>query len=194
MSTLSQFLQKSGPWIATPRHFPHKEAEVFIKDATTTSVQSNNDSFFTGACNVAGAYATVTGDDTYVTIANISGTGGWLGGVISPQTNGSKLATIRLTIDGVQYTYSKTVSSIRYAMGFFTAAKQTSNTATNVPAPNGYDSYYNAAFDTMILTKDALSAGIPVLRFESSCLVEAKVQTRIGTNPGDRCGALYLLD
>lgn len=179
-------------FLKNPRHLP-----VWIVISNQVQVGSsgaalNTDGFFTNFAGPYGAYASATANDTWFTVCNLTSVSGFFFNAWSPMSNtASDRLSLRITIDGGSaLTFSAVRSSIQHRL--MLGALFCSSPSVN-PAP--VDSLPEIGTGMQILLPaTGLALGFPGLRFESSLKVEAKVQTRIGTNPEDRAAVTYQLD
>lgn len=187
MSTREQFLPSK--WITNPKHLPVftcLSSGILLKTNTTTTVSSATSSFFTKG-SYEGASASITVADTYTTICDLTGAG-FMGSCVSPAHSAAFSPTIRITIDGMAYTFSSSgniSANFRMAIGAFTPGAVTS-TATGggdktsslqdagfiSPKDGGLPSL--GGFPTISPPTLNLAEGIPMLRFESGLKVEMK--------------------
>jgi len=189
-------------------------ASVFGREATPNSL--NLESTFTTYLATQGAIANIIAADTYVTIASLSG-GGFLFGVISPccDAGSTNFATFRITVDGIVYTITSPstitggviTSANRFMIGSF-AEGQTQKTATTEVVSIGVGNFgnysnYSASGGIvrvptsgviMLHNEQILKYKFPLVRFESSLLVEVKFSAYVVTAPYPRCSAQYQLD
>lgn len=194
-----------------PRELPlyvPPEGQLYLKTgqgASTTCSAANASVFFT-AMALRGAQAAITVADTFVTCANLVGRGR-LYSVIAPSYDaGLHKPTIRLTVDGVVYTISPSVTlaaARRLCLGAFTPSSPTvSGTGTYLQSdfqlPNSYaDAGFcvamnGGAYDTngnmtVVVPEWVETFGMPFLQFESSCLIEFK-NSLLATAAGDKIG------
>ena len=163
-----------------------------------------------------GAVASIVSADTYVTIANITGSGFFFGAVSPTCDSGSNnIATFRITIDGTVYTItspaniagaSSVYSTFRFLIGTLIegVGQQTSLTDPISSGPSSFVNYNNFSVSGGIARTPAtaiiphneqmLKYNFPAVRFESSLLVECKFSAYTVTDPYPRCSAQYQLD
>ena len=160
-----------------------------------------------------GATASITADDTYATICDVTGSG-FLFHVISACSGASNLRTIKITIDGTVYTLATADAIGAYSRmiigpGFASGAIATTDTGIVTSHPGQIGGYNYDVFaardggcmsfaqgDLLIPTEnEVLSRGLPAIRFESSLKVEVKSQTKnVGADPYNAAVALYRVD
>lgn len=205
-----------GLFITDPRHMPHtriNDANLFVKDAVNTVKASNNAAFFT-ALALQGAASAITVADTFVTLLNYSGGGGFLFHVVAPTHSGNNTQTIEYTVDGAPaITIANTAvfaAQSRLVMGAITPGAPTvSNAGTYTEAqvllPGGYG---DIGFQTRIGGINSRATGLAGLIDESvimanrlACLRwEQSIQVRV-KNSGlsavavdKQCGCAYKVD
>ena len=212
---LSTYAGGGNRWITNPKHLSVlsvPKASVYVKDTATTLKASDVAGFFT-ALALRGATSSITVADTYVTVANLSGSG-FLFSAVSPTHTASFTPTIRITVDGVQYVIAPSAAQTagnRLVLGAVTtavsaAALATGATANDISLPNSAADvgFSNALVGgvaapgtstfAVVTPEAALSYGLPALRFESSLLIEMKASLLSGTANDKSCGAVYRLD
>ena len=200
-------------WSNNPDTLPRAVADasaIGFKTAVGTVVLTN-----AAGCQTTlatrGATATITADDTYVTVCDVTGSG-FLFHVLSAAGTASDLRTIKITLDGVVYilaTADAIPANSRLVLGAVLAGTApTTSTGTLTADPGalvGYNLDFFAARDggcpsygnvIYIPTEnEVLSRNFPAIRFESSLKVEAKSQTKSGTaDPYNAAVALYRVD
>ena len=170
---------------------------------------------FTGSLASQGAVANITAANTYVTICNLSG-GGYFFGAVSPASafSASEVATFRITVDGAVYTIASGANitgnaSIYSAFRFFLGSlydgelQTTAKTDVIETGPGAYSNFINqGAFlgnareskGIMLHNDQILKCGFPLVRFDSSLIVECKLSSYTATVPYPRCSAQYQLD
>ena len=159
-----------------------------------------------------GATASITVNDTFVTVCDVSGSG-FLFHVLSAGSNGTDLRTLRITIDGAVYTIitpDTLAQNNRLVLGPVFAAGAIAVTDTGLlTSHSGLIGGYNSDFvgardgggvaltaDILIPTEnEILSFNLPAIRFSSSLKVEAKSQTiSLTADPYNAAIALYRVD
>lgn len=202
-------------WISNPKHLGIVSvAASFLnmKTDAASKVLSNNAGFFTNLA-LRGATASISVADTYVTVANITGSG-FMCSLVSPTHSAAFTPTLLITVDGVAYTIepsSTLAAQKRLMVGPYTIGQPTievGSTATindviQIPN-NSNDTGFNGSLTggvivapshiALITPEIALSVGMPVLRFESSLKVEMKCSLLSGVAVDKQCGVSYRLD
>lgn len=214
---LSTYAGGGNRWITNPKHLNKQaiaQTRLSLKSAPGTLVDSSSASFFT-ALALRGAQTSITVADTYVTVANLSGSG-FLFNCVSPQHSSTATPTIRITVDGTVYTITPSAAigaTTRLVLGPVVptpsvAAAATGATAGDIIVPNaandngfvnalvgGVPTILSGGVVVGIPTPEAaLSFGMQCLRFESSCLIEMKCSLLSGTAVDKQCGATYMMD
>lgn len=201
-------------WITNPKHLSFIAAlygNISVKTASTTIAASNTVGFFTAAA-LRGAQTSITVADTYVTVASVSGAG-FLVNCVSPTHSSAHIPTIRITVDGVAYTIAPSANHTalwRTVLGSVTTsaaitARASASIAGDLAFPNSPDDagFANAPVGGVVVSSSvislpspetALAYGLPVLRFESSLLVEMKCSGLSATAVDKQCAATYRLD
>lgn len=209
MSGTQSALFSSGGnrWITNPKQLPlciQTAASTLLKTATGT-----NAAISAAWSNIAaeGASTSIVTADTYVTVANLTGAG-FLFNAFSPSHSSAFRPTIRLTVDGTVYTISPTADVTGAAIRMILGAVQVNTpliAAGDAVLPNNSSDPGFAATKTGGITLAATSVGVmlpqwmlvygyPVLRFESSLLIEMKTNILTGVAAEKICGATYRLD
>ena len=220
MSTLSG-LFNNGKYNKDPRILGRYKmlnyGTVSVFGKPITSAYLGLDSTFTTYLATQGAIANISAADTYITVANLTG-GGFLFGIISPccDADTTNFATFRVTVDGIMYTITSPAtingaaaitSANRFIIGSF-AEGMTQITAINDVISTGVGNFgnyntYNAIGGIvrvptsgviMLHNEQILKYNFPLVRFESSLLVEVKFSAYVVTAPNPRCSAQYQLD
>lgn len=203
-------------WITNPKHMSVMSAPQGMLTIKTSIAGSNNPAsggFFTSLA-LRGAQTSITVADTYATIASLSGAG-FLVGVMSPTHSASFTPSIRITVDGVAYTFTpsaaQTAGNRLYVGpllgGTTSAIPATASVAGDFVGPN---SAADSGFTTAMVggvaipgassvlgiptPEAALSAALNVLRFEFSCVIETKCSLLSATANDKLCGAVYRMD
>lgn len=194
-------------WITNPKHLPiciATEPNTKLKTAAGT-----NTTIGSAWSNIAaeGASTSIVTADTYVTVANLSGSG-FLFNAFSPSHSSAFRPTIRLTVDGTVYTISPTAditgAAIRMILGAVQAASPLiaagDAVLPNGPSDPGFGSTKTGGISLaatavgVMLPQWMLAYGYPVLRFESSLLIEMKTNILTGVAAEKICGATYRMD
>lgn len=180
-----------GSFVTDPRLLPRYSIPITgLYRSTATGVQnSDSATFFAGAANSinreAGSFQanpswTVWAANTYRTMHSIASGGGFVANLFSPDVSAAQLFTFRITVDGTQYEVPIAVQAAGYraVLGYLMPLD-----AFHAAANYGHD--FSGMSDDGLTSK--LSAGVALgandprmtimLRFESSLLVEGKVQT-----------------
>ncbi len=163
--------------------------------------------FFT-ALALRGAQTSIAVADTYVTVANISGSG-FLANCVSPTHTATHTPTIRITVDGTAYTIAPSaVQPLSSRMVLGPTSSGASVGAIEALSLNGGsdNGFLNAAVGglnqivtgntaiSLMTPEGLLSYGYQLLRFESSLLVEIKCSLLSANAVDKQCGATYILD
>lgn len=196
--TPGTIFQKSIDW------WPIKS--VVASTMGTPSTAGNAAGFFTGdgySMDRQGAQDDTNWTaDTYKTIVNLTATkSGLLTGFVGPTLpTAADTCTIRVTVDGVAATLVGTAqeNAARIIFGPLPAIETVFTTANRLIASmgaapsDGITLRGNAG--TVIGPMDALFYGCPVIRFNASLLIEAKISVNLTTttNVERRCGVYYL--
>lgn len=207
-----------GRYITNPKHLPIlsiNQAGLGIKTAITTTSVANTAGFFT-ALALDGAESAITVADTYVTVTSQTGAG-FLFNLVLPTHSAAHRSTARITIDGVIYTITQSADQTalwRMVIGALSIGKSTAGIATAAVAgdtidPNGaWDAGFNrakiggvrqygaSASDLLTVPSESaiMTYNMPMLRFESSLLVEMKCSLLSGTAADKQCGATFRMD
>ena len=214
---LSTYAGGGNRWITNPKHLSAMslpQANLLLKTGQTAVAASNIAGFFT-ALALRGATASISVADTYVTVANLSGSG-FLFSAVSPTHTASFTPTIRITVDGTQYVIAPSANQAAgYRLTLGSLSQIPSIALTSTAAVAGDISLPNSAADVgftnalvggvaaptagtlsvaLPTPEAALSYGLPALRFESSLLIEMKASLLSGTANDKSCGAVYRLD
>ena len=208
----------AGNLVDDPQSLPwHVAAEgmVFIP-----SVEQNQALILTmaQAITAAGAWTDianygdttqVTVDDTYATVTNVASGAGVLTHLFLPgATTAADVVTARITVDSTEYTLAFTLvnATDRFFAGVAKMQTYIRSTGgavggelTQASWGGGIESgIANRAVASVGLLPmapaEALQGGGPLLRFESSLLVEMKSSDFSATNNRDYCAAVYTLD
>ena len=197
-------------WITNPKHLGRlsvQNTKLFAKLTNSTTANSSVAGFFT-AVALRGAQTSITVADTYVTVANITGSG-FLVNCVSPTHTATFTPTIRITVDGVAYTIAPSAAqpiAHRMLLGPHTVAPSVSTNESFSPNGGSDNGFWTAQtgglvqvtssqVDVALQTPEAAMAyGLPMLRFEQSILVEMKASLLSGTAVDKQCCASYVLD
>lgn len=211
--TQSSLFGGGSRWISNPKHLnciANPKSSIYAKASPTFLNASSTSAFFTSIA-LRGAQASVTVANTYVTVANLTGSG-FAFDFVSPTHDGTFTPTIRITVDGTVYTLAPSAvfaAGNRMIVGPVTSgAISTSNSATigsdlsgiNSASDNGFTGSMVGGVQTIsgsvgIPTPEfALSLGMQALRFESSLLVEMKASGLSASAVDKQCAVTYRLD
>mgnify|MGYP000577886391 CR=1 FL=1 len=195
-----------------PRFYPRHDY-LYLKYASNSIYAVSSQSFWDEYANIW-TYGVLASNDTYLTIADVSGNnGGVLHHVIGP---GSYVQTnwqyIRITVDGTEYEISMRTddnyySGARMYLGGVISGFPGGTAATGEHLFNDSNSYYNNANETPPNGGFISNAGLnyltlptahqanflPTLRFESSLKVEVKQQYLRSIHLGTTVGCAYKL-
>lgn len=196
-------------WTTDLKHLPviaASSANILAKTTATTASSMSTSAGFVALAR-RGANASISSADVWVTITNISG-GGFFVSAISPTHTAGHIPSIKITVDGVAYTFAPTSSlaaAHRMVVGFVTKGIALTIADGYVVGQNGAN---DSGFDTaltggvpisgatigLVSPESALITGTPLVRFNKSLKVEAKCNF-LSANADDRfCGAVYKLD
>lgn len=181
------------------------QANIYAKYGLASISNLSVEACFSSYLANRGAVAQVTSADTWTTVCNISG-GGYLGWVVAPHTTSDTM--LRITSDGIARTITSTsnVSGYRLFAGSFWGGYQATAVGGTIPGSvaNYYDRGYTAPTGSELFRKiqqgsvyptaNMLVCGLPVLRFETSLLVEAKTAANGLSGANAYAGAAYCLD
>ncbi len=211
--TQSSLFGGGSRWITNPKHLnciANPKSSIYAKWSATSQNASSASAFFTSLA-LRGAQASVTVADTYVTVANLTGSG-FAFDFVSPTHDGTFTPTIRITVDGTVYTLAPSAvfaAGNRMIVGPVTSgAISTSVVATigsdlsgvNSPSDNGFTGSMVGGVQTIMgivgipTPEFALSLGMQALRFESSLLVEMKASGLSASAIDKQCAVTYRLD
>ena len=211
--TQSSLFGGGSRWISNPKHLnciANPKSSIYAKGAATSQNASSTSAFFTSLA-LRGAQASVTVADTYVTVANLTGSG-FAFDFVSPTHDGTFTPTIRITVDGTVYTLAPSAvfaAGNRMIVGPVTSgAISTSTAATigsdlsgvNSASDNGFTGSMVGGVQTIMgivgipTPEFALSLGMQALRFESSLLVEMKASGLSASAIDKQCAVTYRLD
>jgi len=206
--------------ITDPNKLPMFSAfYAYLKTGQTTQQNTTTVAFWSTEYPKIGSVGIATANDTYVTVADITGKG-YLNSVIGLGASGKPTGTlsyIKITVDNVAYEFKAglsdgnggNVSRHRFYIGKYTGPptisyekadnlKEISNSYFD---PGNYRHYKN----NNIILSPYLAVGVITdfmngfnnkdgLRFETSIKVECKVALLSTTNYDQYCGAIYNLD
>lgn len=205
-------------FITNPKHLPIVsvvQTALNIKEGTTTKTLASAAGFHTAMAR-DGATASITVADTYVTVANLTGSG-FLFNAVSPTHTAGFIPTMRITVDGIQYVIAPSANqTLNWRMvlgatipGVSVALPATATIVSDVPLPNGgWDAGFfaskvggvrqygdsSSAFMSIPSESAILSSNMPVLRFESSLLIEMKASLLSANAVDKKCSVSYRLD
>ena len=216
--TQSALFGGGSRWITNPKHLPIfsiTDAGLAVKSAANTVSVANSAGFHTAMAS-QGASASISVANTYVTLVNASGGGGFLFHCVSPTHSASATPTIRITVDGTVYTFAPSAAFAaqkRLVIGAGTPWGPTTTIAgtyseAQVQLPNSYgdtgfqtrvggvNSRVSAAGNGIGLPEESIlmSFNMPLLRFESSLLIEMKCDLLSGVAVDKQCSVAYRLD
>lgn len=211
--TQSSLFGGGSRWITNPKHLnciSNAKAAIFLKTTATSSQSSAASAFFT-AIATRGAQASVSVADTYVTVANLTGSG-FAFDFVSPTHDGTFTPTIRITVDGTVYTIAPSAVAAagnRLVIGPTTSGTISTSTAAAIGSDlSGINSASDLGFSGSMIggvqtvsgtvgipsPEFALSLGMQALRFESSLLVEMKASGLSASSIDKQCAVTYRLD
>jgi hypothetical protein len=203
-------------WITNPKQLPVaivNEANLSLKTSATVTnnfTAVNSATSFT-AMALRGAQTSVAVADTYVTLANLTGSGFLFNVICATNTGAGYTPTIRITVDGTIYTISSSSTvnaTFRLVLGALISAAPSVSAigavGTDIISPNaGPDNgfsganvggLYNPATASIMTPEMILAYGLPCLRFETSLIVEMKASL-LASSANDRIGGVsYRLD
>lgn len=197
-------------WITNPKQLNRVSVlttGLNIKTTNAVATGSHLAGFFT-ALALRGAQTSIAVANTYVTVCNITGSG-FLANCISPAHTASHTPTIRITVDGVVYTITPSAAqpvNHRILIGNTTVGASVGVVEALSPnggSDNGFWPASVGGFNQVTASQvaisiptpeAALSYGLPVLRFESSLLVEMRTDLLSADAVQKQCGASYILD
>ena len=216
--SLSTYAGGGSRYITNPKHLPIVSivsAGLNIKSAIGAVSVANVAGFFT-ALALDGADSAITVADTYVTVADLSGAG-FAFDFVLPTHSAAHRSTARITVDGTVYTITQSADQTalwRMVIGPLTIGKSTVGIATaaiagDIIMPNGaWDAGFNRAkiggvrqygassadFLTVPSESAIMSYNMPMLRFESSLLIEMKCNLLSADAVEKQCGATFRMD
>jgi hypothetical protein len=181
---------------------------IYAKTNTTTFTASNGANFWSQV-GMTGATASAVSNDTYVTVCDITGSG-FLYNVIGINQVGVGDSGIKITLDGVVYTFETTgnVITTGYRMYVGNLLLGSAATATYLSEHLGVGSQADAGMASVesnglmkvlsaVLVPSSMalkSYNIQGVRFDVSLKVECKTEVITGSGELDKCGAQYILD
>jgi hypothetical protein len=206
---------KTIPFITDPSHIftavCHHD-EIALKASAGTTSTSADAAFYTTYIPKYGATASVSADDTYVTLCDIDGDG-FINNIICPTVAGTHTSTIKFTIDGKVYEleFVDITSTCRVIWGFFMSHNPAvAYEASDTGNTNYIGNYTDIGFYSTSLASDSTlgllhypflvppyhqyMAGHPGLYFENSCKIEVKINTWSSSLEYERCGVIYRLN
>lgn len=211
MSMLEQFFPSTD--IKDPNRLPiivALQSNINMKTTATTFTPSSSSGFYTRMA-LSGAQSAITVADTYVTVADLTGSG-ILTNCVSPTHTAAFTPTIRITVDGVVYVIT-TTGDITLAYRLVTGSH--TNSASIVPITTasvagdivGVGSPRDPGWPSALTGGRPVttacylhppttlqSYNMPVLRFNKSLKVEMKASLLSGTATDKECGCAYILD
>lgn len=203
-------------WITNPKHLPITRATdslLYVKDGVGTSKASNNAAFYT-AMALLGASGAITVADTFITLLNASGGGGFLYHVVAPTHSAAFTPTIEITVDGgTVYTIAPTstfAAQSRLVLGATTPGAPVITTVgtyneNQIIQASSYNDIgfqgriggiHTLATGVVALPPEQvmMSFGMPMLRWEQSILIRVKASLLSAVAADKQCGAHYRLD
>lgn len=207
MNLSALFPSSGGRFVTNPKHLPiAAPSGVYVKTASGTLSDNTLAAFFTALATL-GAQSAITVADTYVTVANLKGSG-FMFNAIAPMHSAAYVPTIRITVDGVPYTIAPTGNlntGLRLVVGSLTAGTPIITAASgDNQLANGYnDSGFSGGRTSGVLTPASagipseaqiLALGLAALRFETSLLVEMKCNLLSATAVHKQCAVTYRMD
>ena len=192
-------MRDGGPFLRDPRYLPrfYGAANVFYRSYNAATVASSTTGFFTGdlgAVDRIPGTVYITGNwsgDVYRTVANISSGSGAISHLIGPAGGSAGTTTFRVTVDGVEYTFTGTFQADieRSVVGYgvplaaYTAAT-TYGLRSGAASPDGFSMNIDATGGFVLLgPNDARVSPGQLLLFKSSLLVEMKISV-VSTGSG----------
>lgn len=209
---------QASRYITNPKHLPiiaiHRLA-LAIKYGISSQYKSDNALFFTQMA-YGGAVSAITAADAYVTVTSQTGPG-FLFNLVLPTHSAAYRSTTRITVDGIVYTITQSADQTalwRMIIGALTTGYSIQGVGTAAVAgdflgPNGaWDAGFNrakiggvcqyGASTSDILTippeSSLMSYNMPMLRFESSLLIEMKCNLLSADAIDKQCGVTFRMD
>lgn len=212
MSGTAGQLVGGGRWITNPKHLQTTvvaQSSIYLKTAlgTSTNCSAANAATFFNAMAIKGAQAPVAVADTFVTLANLTGSGFLFNVICATNTGAVYTPTIRITVDGVVYTITTSgtiAATYRVVVGPLLPNLPTLSSiaaiGTDIISPNsGSDGGFVGVSVGGLMTflgncgivtpENIMAHNMPMLRFESSLLVEMKTSL-LASSAGDRIGGV----
>ena len=217
-SAVAEVTAQASRYITNPKQLPivaiHKLA-LAIKYSVSTQYKSDNPLFFTQMA-YDGAVSAITAADDYVTVLSATGSG-FAFDFVLPTHSAAYRSTARITVDGTAYTITQSADQTalwRMVIGALTTGYSVQGIGTAAVAgdflgPNGaWDAGFNRAkiggvcqygastSDVLTLPPEfsLMSYNMPMLRFESSLLVEMKCSLLSATAVDKQCGCTFRMD
>jgi len=220
MSNFSDFFSAGGGGgggltnnpLDLPRFYPRHD-DLYLKYSTSNGYPASNQSFW-DEYNQIWTYGVLSANDTYLTLADVSGAnGGVLHHVVGPGSYVQQMYQyIRITVDGTEYeitmrTDPSYYSGARMCLGGFLQGYPGGLGSALEPILNNSNTYYNNANATppqggfistdggayLTLPTPHQANFLPTLRFESSLKVEVKQQYLRSVHLGTTVGCAYKL-
>lgn len=196
-----------------PRCSSYRTIDV-MKSNINVALSPNDAGFYT-VIDKVGASANIIADDTYVTVMDVTGSGGILthciGGCNAASTAGVQ-STFKITVDGVEYVIVGNTSGVDYDdlrmfLGAMYQGPKISTVAdSNSPYLGGYNDYglgidvaasnfqAPSIYRGILLSPlNVLLRGFAHVRFINSCKVEIKINDYSTTDLDERVAVAYLL-
>lgn len=183
-------MRDGGPYLRDPRYMPrfYGDTGVIYRSYNAATVASSASAFWTGG---VGAIDRVPGSvyitgawsaDTYRTVASVSSGSGIVSHMIGPATSSAQTVTYRVTVDGVEYTFTAatTADAERAVIGWgvplaaYTAAT-TYGLQSGAASPDGFTQNINSTGLVLLGPNDARVSPGQLLLFKTSLLVEIKI-------------------
>jgi len=201
------FAQSNGIHFNEPWQFQASTAtatSVEVEDSGGLNQDSSTTAFWTIIAERGLQDTTNWTSDTYKTLLTVSSGKGLVGGIIGPTAGGSSTTTFRITVDGVQYTYtvpglSSGKRAVVLAGGLIASGPVTGDAPGNNNAAvlDSGKQYFTEALNTasLVLTHQHMAAfGVPQLIFKTSLLIEAKHSASITNSTATAySGVIYRL-
>lgn len=201
----------SGPWIRKPAEFgKFGTSGVFVGASIKTGATAAALLSAVGAVSThvvkQGAVASLAGNDTFVTVCDITGAG-ILSGIVgaAKETVGAVTSTIEVTVDGMIYTHTASMTGndpgARHIIGLLAPFTLVAGDGSGVNSGTDDFVYLNQTSASSQLAKTALvwpqtarARGMAALKFDVGLKVRIKLSA-IGTDADARAvGVLYQLD
>lgn len=216
--SLSTYTGGGSRYLTNPKHLPIislVKSGLAIKEGITTQTLSSVAGFFTALAR-DGASSAITVADTYVTVTNQTGPG-FLFDLVLPTHSAAHRSTARVTIDGTVYTITQSADQTatwRTVIGALTVGASVTSITTasvsgDIPLPNasfdagfknakigGVRQYGSSGADVLVVPSESaiMTYGMPMLRFESSLLIEMKCNLLSADAVEKQCGATFRMD